>query len=87
MQQTEKQRIVVASGNQHKLREIREIFSQFEIVSQKELGFDVDVEETGETFEENALLKAHAAAKALGCPALADDSGLCVEALGGASGV
>lgn len=56
-------------------------------VSQKEAGFDGDVEETGSTFEENALLKAEAAARALGCMALADDSGICVEALGGAPGV
>ena len=79
--------MVIASGNKNKLREIAEIFTQFEVVSQKEMGFDVDVEETGETFTENALIKARAAAQALNCPALADDSGLCVEALGGAPGV
>ena len=83
----QKTKIVVASGNVYKLREIAEIFPQFEVVSQKQMGFDVDVEETGETFEENALIKARAAAQAIGCPALADDSGLCVEALGGAPGV
>ena len=83
----EKQKIVVATGNAHKLREIAQIFPQFEVLSQKQMGFDVDVEETGATFEENALIKARAAAAALGCPALADDSGLCVEALGGAPGV
>ena len=83
----EKQKIVVATGNAHKLREIAQIFPQFEVLSQKQMGFDVDVEETGITFEENALIKARAAAAALGCPALADDSGLCVEALGGAPGV
>jgi XTP/dITP diphosphohydrolase len=82
-----KERLVVASNNQHKLREIAEIFTDFEVISQKEAGFDVDVEETGETFAENALLKARAASKALGCVTLADDSGLCVEALGGAPGV
>ncbi len=82
-----KQRLVVASGNAHKLREIAEIFTEFEVVSQKQLGFDEDVEETGETFVENALIKARAACKALGCVTLADDSGLCVEALGGAPGV
>ncbi len=83
----EKQRLVVASGNAHKLREIAEIFTEFEVVSQKQMGFDVDVEETGESFMENALIKANAAAKALGLPALADDSGLCVDALDGAPGV
>ena len=83
----EKMKLVVASGNKNKLREIAEIFTDFEVVSQKDAGFDVDVEETGETFVDNARLKAHAAAKALGCMALADDSGLCVDALNGAPGV
>lgn len=87
MEQNKKPRLVIASGNKNKLREIAEIFTQFEVVSQKEMGFDVDVEETGKTFTENALIKARAAAQALGCAALADDSGLCVEALGGAPGV
>lgn len=82
-----KQRLVVATGNMHKLREIAEIFTDFEVVSQKEMGFDEDVEETGTTFAENALIKARAASKALNCIALADDSGLCVDALGGAPGV
>lgn len=86
MEQTKKI-LVVASGNAHKLREIAEIFPDYEIVSQAAAGFDEEVEETGATFAENALLKASAAAKALGCVALADDSGLCVEALGGAPGV
>ena len=82
-----KKRLVVATGNKHKLREIAEIFTDFEVVSQKEMGFDEDVEETGETFAENALIKARAASKGLNCIALADDSGLCVDALGGAPGV
>ena len=80
-------RLVVATGNAHKLREIAEIFPDREVIGQREAGFDGEVEETGRTFEENALIKARAAAKALGCPALADDSGICVEALGGAPGV
>lgn len=83
----QKTRLVVASGNKNKLREIAEIFTEFEVVSQKQMGFDGDVEETGETFAENALIKARAASKALGCMAMADDSGLCVDALGGAPGV
>lgn len=83
----ERMKLVVASGNKNKLREIAEIFNDLEVISQKEAGFDVDVEETGTTFVENARLKAHAAAKALGCMALADDSGLCVDALNGAPGV
>ena len=87
MQQNEKVRLVVASGNKNKLREIAEIFTEFEVVSQKQMGFDEDVEETGSTFAENALIKARAACAALGCMALADDSGLCVDALDGAPGV
>ena len=87
MQRNEKMRLVVASGNKNKLREIAEIFSDFEVSSQKEMGFDEDVAETGATFAENALIKARAACKALGCLALADDSGLCVDALNGAPGI
>ncbi len=83
----QKKRIVVATGNAHKLREIAEIFTEYEVVSQKQMGFDEDVKETGTTFAENALIKARAASKALGCIAIADDSGLCVDALGGAPGV
>lgn len=83
----QKQRLVVATGNAHKLQEIAQIFTQFEVVSQKQMGFCEDVEETGKTFAENALIKARAAAKALNSPVLADDSGLCVDALDGAPGV
>ena len=83
----QKQRLVVATGNAHKLREIAEIFTEYTVLSQKQMGFDEDVEETGTTFAENALIKARAASKALGCIALADDSGLCVDALDGAPGV
>jgi len=82
-----KQVIVVASNNAHKLREISQIFEEYEVISQGEAGFDEEVEETGVTFEENALLKARAACKALGLPVIADDSGLCVQALHGAPGV
>lgn len=87
MDLTKKRKLVVASGNAHKIREISEIFTDFEVISQKQAGFDVDVEETGTTFMENALIKARAASAALGIPTLADDSGLCVEALGGEPGV
>ena len=87
MQRNEKKRLVVASGNKNKLREIAEIFTDFEVCSQKQMGFDEDVEETGTTFAENALIKARAACKALGETVLADDSGLCVDALDGAPGV
>ncbi|MGN1061589.1 MAG: XTP/dITP diphosphatase [Candidatus Scatosoma sp.] len=81
------QKLIVATGNSHKLKEIREIFPATEVISAAEAGFTQDVEETGQTFEENALIKARAAAEALNLPALADDSGLCVDALGGAPGI
>ena len=80
-------KIVVASGNKAKLREIAEIFKGYAIVSMQQAGFSSEIEETGATFEENAIIKARAVCDALGIPALADDSGLCVEYLGGAPGV
>ena len=80
-------KLVAATGNAHKLREMREILTGFEILSQAESGFHGEVEEAGTTFLENALLKARAVCRATGLPALADDSGLCVDALGGAPGV
>ena len=80
-------KIVVASGNKAKLREIARIFQGYEILSMQEAGFTDDIEENGSTFEENALIKARAVSRALGVNALADDSGICVEALGGAPGV
>ncbi len=79
--------IVVASSNQGKLKEIREILSGWKVVSAAEAGFFEEVEETGETFYENALLKARAVCAQTGLPTLADDSGLCVDALNGAPGV
>ena len=82
-----KPKMVVATGNAHKLREFSQLFNGYEIVSQKQMGFCDEVEETGSTFLENALLKARAAAKALGVPTLADDSGLCVLSLDGQPGV
>ena len=80
-------KIVVASGNKAKLREIAQIFQGYEILSMQEAGFTDDIEENGSTFEENALIKAREVSRALGVNALADDSGICVEALGGAPGV
>ncbi|HSM11860.1 MAG TPA: RdgB/HAM1 family non-canonical purine NTP pyrophosphatase [Lysobacter sp.] len=81
-------KLVVASGNRGKLAELRQLLgaSGIECLSQGELGVD-DVEETSSTFVENALLKARHAARITGLPALADDSGLCVDALGGAPGL
>ncbi|MBQ1281757.1 MAG: XTP/dITP diphosphatase [Oscillospiraceae bacterium] len=80
---------VLASKNAHKLKEIEKIVSAFgmELVLQSELGIDIDVEETGTTFEENSMLKARAVMEAAGMPAIADDSGLMVDALGGEPGV
>ena len=83
----EKIRIVVATNNANKLREIAQIFPEYEVLSQAQVGFKAEVEETGSTFAENALIKARAACTALSLPVLADDSGLCVTALGGAPGV
>jgi len=80
-------KIVVASGNTGKLAEIREILdTNVELIAQRELGI-ADADETGSTFVENALLKARHAARISGLPALADDSGICVDALGGAPGL
>ncbi|WP_460714842.1 RdgB/HAM1 family non-canonical purine NTP pyrophosphatase [Lysobacter terrae] len=81
-------KFVVASSNAGKLAEFRDLLGEagYDFVTQGELGVE-DVEETGLTFVENALLKARNAARATGLPALADDSGLCVDALGGAPGL
>ena len=82
-------KLVLASKNEKKLKEMNEILSGMgvEVCSQADVGVDVDVEETGTTFEENSLLKAKAVMEASGLPAIADDSGLCVDALNGAPGV
>lgn len=82
-------KVVLASKNPHKLVEIQAILKplDMELVLESQLGVSVDVEETGETFEENSLLKADAVMRATGLPALADDSGIAVDALGGAPGV
>lgn len=79
--------IVAASGNKSKLREIQEIFQDFTVIPMQEAGFEGDIEETGSTFTENAIIKARAVSEKLGCVALADDSGLCMYALRGAPGV
>ena len=82
-------KVVLASKNAHKLVEIRQITDQFgfDLVLQSELGVDLDVEENGTTFEENSLIKAKAVMEATGLPAIADDSGICVDALGGEPGI
>ena len=82
-------KVVLASKNKHKLEEISKITEKFgfELILQSELGIDIDVEETGTTFEENSFIKAEAVMKATGLPALADDSGIAVDALNGEPGV
>lgn len=82
-------KVVLASKNPHKLLEISKITEKFdiELVMESDLGVDIDVEETGTTFEENSFLKANAVMQATGLPALADDSGIAVDALNGEPGV
>lgn len=83
------ERFVLASHNPGKLKEMRDILSELgiQVLSQADVGVDVEPEETGTTFEENARIKAIAVMEASGLPAVADDSGLAVDALGGAPGV
>lgn len=82
-------KLILASNNPKKLRELKAILSDMdvELLSQREAGCDFEVEETGTTFAENAYLKAKAVADATGVIAVADDSGLMVDALGGEPGV
>ena len=82
-------KLAIATNNQHKLQEIRAILGDSfeELLSLKDLGIDVDVEETGTTLEENALIKARAILALSGIATLADDTGLMVDALNGAPGV
>lgn len=82
-------KLAIATNNQHKLQEIRAILGDSfeELLSLKDLGIDVDVEETGKTLEENALIKARAILSLSGIATLADDTGLMVDALNGAPGV
>ena len=82
-------KLILASNNANKLKEFRSLVADLdiELLSQKEAGCDFEVEETGTTFEENAYLKASAVTEATGIAAVADDSGLCVDALGGEPGI
>ena len=82
-------KFVLATHNPGKLKEMADILSGLgvEVVSPADVGISIDVEETGTTFAENALIKAETICKASGLPTIADDSGLCVDALGGAPGV
>ncbi len=82
------ERLIVASNNQNKLREFAAILGgRYHVVSMRDAGIEADIEENGTTFEENALIKAEYVARVTGCAAIADDSGLEVDALGGAPGV
>lgn len=82
-------RLLIATNNQGKVKEIKAILGGFydEIVSLKDAGISLEVVEDGDSFEANAIKKAREAADVAGCDALADDSGLCVDALGGAPGI
>ena len=82
-------RLILASNNAHKAREFREILAPLgiDVLTQSEAGCDFEADETGETFEENAYIKAEAAMRATGEAAVSDDSGLEVDALGGEPGV
>jgi len=84
----QKPRLVLASNNFGKLKELRQLLGdRFDVRSMRDLGVETDVEETGQTFEENALIKAKALMDICHCATLADDSGLCVDQLGGRPGV
>ncbi|MCI5910664.1 MAG: RdgB/HAM1 family non-canonical purine NTP pyrophosphatase [Oscillospiraceae bacterium] len=82
-------KIVFASNNKGKIRELKDILSPMgiEVVSQREAGFDIEADETGTTFAENSAIKAKAIYELAKIPVLADDSGLCVDALDGQPGV
>ncbi|MDD6735041.1 MAG: XTP/dITP diphosphatase [Clostridiales bacterium] len=82
-------KIVAATTNRGKVREFQEVLGElgFEIVPMQDMGLDLEIEETGSTFEENALIKARAVSLMCACPVIADDSGLCVDALDGAPGL
>ncbi|WP_353948097.1 XTP/dITP diphosphatase [Sporolactobacillus sp. Y61] len=82
-------RILIASNNQGKIKEIKKILADFDVdvFSLKDLNVTIDVPETGKTFRDNAALKAETLSQKMNLPALADDSGLCVDALGGEPGI
>ena len=82
-------KLIIASNNAHKLVEIKAILKDYfeEILSMKEAGIDHETVEDGTTFMENAMKKAREIAEISGCCALADDSGICVDALGGEPGI
>lgn len=83
------EKLVFATKNKGKMKEIREIMADldYEILSMEEAGVDIEIVEDGTTFEENAIIKAKAVMEACGCITLADDSGLCIDYLGGEPGI
>ena len=82
-------KIAVATKNSHKVKELERLIDipEAQFLSLRDLGFEGEIEENGSTFEENALIKARAVCRKYGIPAISDDSGLCVDALGGAPGI
>lgn len=84
-----KYKLVIATNNMHKMRELRELFASYpiELLSLKDIGIAIEVEETGTTFAENALLKAEAVAKRTDLPVMSDDSGIEIMALGNFPGI
>lgn len=87
--QPERKQIILASNNAGKIREFKKLFDQFgfEVISMRDAGFTGDIIEDGDTFEENAHIKARTVYEATGLPTIADDSGLEIDFLGGAPGV
>ena len=83
------EKIVLATNNKHKLKEIKEVLNNYEILSLEDINFHEEIEENGQTFTENALIKAKAIRKYLkdDTKILADDSGLCCESLNNAPGI
>ena len=82
-------KLIIASNNKGKIKEFKKLLEPmgYEVFSQREADINIEVEENGTTFEENAAIKARAIYKLTGCATLADDSGISVDALGGAPGV
>ena len=81
------EKILVATNNQGKLKEIREIFKNKELISLKDIGYDIEIEEDQKTFEGNSKKKAREISKLTNMPCIADDSGLCIDAFEGWPGV
>ncbi|MDD6308309.1 MAG: RdgB/HAM1 family non-canonical purine NTP pyrophosphatase [Clostridia bacterium] len=79
--------LIVATGNEDKMREMRRILSKYSLISMREAGIEAEIEENGQSFAENALIKAREICRLSGKETIADDSGLVVEALGGAPGI